>query len=585
MRKTYEVFISHSSLDKEIANQLCKYLEDNGISCWIAPRDVNAGNDYGSEISTGIEHSGIFFLLLTENANASGHITNEVNLAFNKRKTIIPFMVSDFTLSKSLDYYLGKSHWIKAGSTPEKYFGQLLKQIQLSLELVTKKEDKGAIKAVLQSISPEHLTVVIDEEVFDISNSLHRLKELLDKNESSFFAFNKHVYNIKSITEVPFNLLTGKTAFNQFLTKSLIEGIKSICPAAERFSERVYHRENWETELRISDKAKEIIAYSFAGIVGRELSKLMAIGKEPFSEAKQNKYVEKCIHIVKRSLDLIIFALLSELWDATQEKPIDFSESERRLLDNRLDAPFEPDIGEQAELLFTLIEIFTREHHILQLPVPELSTLVDGHVKKLEVISICHNIEKLQSDQHDIQDCYEAEQNLASFLGYFRFLALYRMASVKVISYRQIKNFKPGFVHRYIALGIDSKANVDAEKVEYNQDASYSDSVLIFKGDDFRKSINLFPFVVDYNSINFEQGSNICFYKTSQVDGKSLEYFSLETNKPVIFEKSGLLEQKKDFSDLLSDAENTKLLNKECVYDRFMEARRCILNEISFDDL
>jgi len=585
MKQHYDLFFSHSGDDKELANELCNYLESNGLACWIAPRDVRAGKDYSSEIVTAIENSGLILLLLTANANDSKHVTNEVDRAFNKRKTIIPLRLGDFALSKSLEYYLSKSHWIVAGDRPEKSFGQLLTQIQRSLGLETEKDEKVATKAVLQAISPQQLTVVINEEAIEIPNSPDHLRELLEKHETYFFSYNKQLYNCKNISEGAFNLLTSKAALNQHLVKTLIVDIKTLCPAAGRFSEKVAHIENWEADPRISDKAKEIIAYSFAGIVGKEISKLMAIGKEAFSETRHHKYVEKCVHIVKHTLDLIVFSHLSKLWDLAQEDAINFSDAEKKLLTQRFDAPFEPTIPEQSELLLALIGVCSGMQDRIKLPVPELTVLMEQPEMNNEFMKVCKRFEQLQGDIHDIQDCFEAEQNLAIFLGFFGFLSQYRMASVKVIGYRQIKNYRPGFVHRYIALGIDNKANVDAEKVEYNQDATYSDSVLIFKGDNFKESINLFPFVVDYNAINFEQGSNICFYRSLPLDDKRLEYFSLETGKPVIFEKTGVLEQNKDLSELLGDAENTKLLNKECVYDRFMEARRCILNEISFDDI
>jgi hypothetical protein len=585
MNKQKDVFISHSSMEKAIAEELCNYFESNGLSCWIAPRDVRAGKAYASEIVTGIENSGLFFLLLTENANKSEQVTNEVDRAVNKHKTIIPFRLGDFVLNKDLEFYLSKSHWIVGGARPDKLYSQLLTQIQLSLGIKEEKEDPSTFKAVFQAVSPQKITVVIKNEVVDIPNSLAYLKELLEEHAIRFFAFNNHVYNIRHISEGAFNMLTGKTAFNEYLTKRLVGEIKSMCPAAERFSEKAFHIENWEADPKISDSAKAIIAYSFAGIVGKELSQLMAIGKEPFSGTKMNKYVMKCTHIVKLTLDLVTFALLSELWDIAQKKAVEYSDSERKLLFQRFDTPFEPDITGQANLLLALINICYREQHNGDLPLTELLALVELPEKKDELQQICLNFQKLQSDRYDIQDCFVAEHNLTEFMGSFRFLTMYQMASVKVIGYRQIKNYRPGFVHRYIALGIDSKANVDAEKVEFNHDTTYSESVLIFKGNDFRKSVNLFPFAVDYNAINFEQGSNICFYRALPLDGKCLEFISLETGKSVIFEKSGLFDKKKDLSELLYDAENTKLLNRECVYDRFIEARRCILNEISFDDI
>jgi hypothetical protein len=39
----YDIFISYSSIDKAAADTVCSVLEKNGISCWIAPRDITPG--------------------------------------------------------------------------------------------------------------------------------------------------------------------------------------------------------------------------------------------------------------------------------------------------------------------------------------------------------------------------------------------------------------------------------------------------------------------------------------------------------------------------------------------------------------
>ncbi len=49
------VFISHASADASKAGELCKALEDMGFGCWIAPRDIDPGKQYGEEIIHGIE--------------------------------------------------------------------------------------------------------------------------------------------------------------------------------------------------------------------------------------------------------------------------------------------------------------------------------------------------------------------------------------------------------------------------------------------------------------------------------------------------------------------------------------------------
>jgi TIR domain len=46
----HEVFISYCSKDKNIADAVCAGLEAEKIACWIAPRDVPPGANYGAAI-------------------------------------------------------------------------------------------------------------------------------------------------------------------------------------------------------------------------------------------------------------------------------------------------------------------------------------------------------------------------------------------------------------------------------------------------------------------------------------------------------------------------------------------------------
>src|ERR1700738_1390409 len=39
----HDVFISHSTRDKTVADSVCSTLESVGIHCWMAPRDVRPG--------------------------------------------------------------------------------------------------------------------------------------------------------------------------------------------------------------------------------------------------------------------------------------------------------------------------------------------------------------------------------------------------------------------------------------------------------------------------------------------------------------------------------------------------------------
>ena len=68
---SHDVFISHSSADKRAADAACALLEARGIKCWIAPRDIRPGSDWGESIITAIEQTRVMLLLLSKKANSS----------------------------------------------------------------------------------------------------------------------------------------------------------------------------------------------------------------------------------------------------------------------------------------------------------------------------------------------------------------------------------------------------------------------------------------------------------------------------------------------------------------------------------
>jgi formylglycine-generating enzyme required for sulfatase activity len=109
-----EVFISYASVDKEIAERICRVLENVGISCWIAPRNIEPGVDYPTALLEAIHSARVLLLVLTEAAAASPHILSEVGHAFSGKKRIVPFRISQKTLPEDLEYFLSLTQWLDA---------------------------------------------------------------------------------------------------------------------------------------------------------------------------------------------------------------------------------------------------------------------------------------------------------------------------------------------------------------------------------------------------------------------------------------------------------------------------------------
>ena len=130
----HDVFISYSSKDKAIADAVCARLEGRGIRCWIAPRDVQPGMQYGEEIIDAIHGSRAMVLVLSANANASPHIPKEVERAVSNGVAIIPLRVENVTPAKSLDYFISSVHWLDAITPPlESHLDSLATTIQTML--------------------------------------------------------------------------------------------------------------------------------------------------------------------------------------------------------------------------------------------------------------------------------------------------------------------------------------------------------------------------------------------------------------------------------------------------------------------
>lgn len=109
-----KIYISYSSKDNLIANEVCSYLEENGMDCWIAPRNIKSSKNYVDETTNAIKNSKCVVLLFSRNSNESNYVANEIDLAFSNNKFIIPFRIDDSVPDGKLDFFLGNSQWIDA---------------------------------------------------------------------------------------------------------------------------------------------------------------------------------------------------------------------------------------------------------------------------------------------------------------------------------------------------------------------------------------------------------------------------------------------------------------------------------------
>ncbi len=150
----HEVFISHSSKDKPFADAVCAGLESRGVRCWIAPRDVLPGISWSEAIVEAVEECSVFLLILTSNSNSSKQTINEVDIAVNHNKTIVPFRLEDFKPTGSMEYFLGNLHWLDALSPGlEDHIAKLAAYVLKILEVNKSKDQKSREPAPMKDVA------------------------------------------------------------------------------------------------------------------------------------------------------------------------------------------------------------------------------------------------------------------------------------------------------------------------------------------------------------------------------------------------------------------------------------------------
>src|SRR5476649_3103332 len=84
-----KVFISYASQDVAVADSVCAALEAAGLPCWIAPRDVRAGESYAAAIVQAINDCRMLVLVLSKSAIDSPHVLREVERASSKKRPVL----------------------------------------------------------------------------------------------------------------------------------------------------------------------------------------------------------------------------------------------------------------------------------------------------------------------------------------------------------------------------------------------------------------------------------------------------------------------------------------------------------------
>ena len=172
-----DVFISYKSDDSKAAMDVVGYLEQNGKSCWVAPRDIVLS--YASDIVDAISKCKIFVVVISSNTLNSVHVLNEIEQAYKYygegKLAIIPFFIENVTLSPAMDYYLARIQHVFCSSSLDSGLPELLNKIDLALNKNSNELSQTRTNSSSVINNPNN-----DEEV-RLSNRYYDVDDLYEK--------------------------------------------------------------------------------------------------------------------------------------------------------------------------------------------------------------------------------------------------------------------------------------------------------------------------------------------------------------------------------------------------------------------
>jgi hypothetical protein len=133
--RLHEVFVSYSSRDKPVADAIVARLEQAGIRCWVAPRDVLPGMNWAQAIVEAIGSTRLMVVVLSGEANRSPQVLREVERAIAMGVVVIPFRVEAVEPTDAMAYYLASEHWLDALTPPlDDHIATLAQVVEAFLE-------------------------------------------------------------------------------------------------------------------------------------------------------------------------------------------------------------------------------------------------------------------------------------------------------------------------------------------------------------------------------------------------------------------------------------------------------------------
>src|SRR6187551_2355289 len=109
-----QLFVSYASEDRAEALAVADTLETAGIPVWIDRRGLTGGDVWAAEITNSIRSCVALAVLCTPASVASRNVRQELQLAWDLDRPILPIILESVEFSDAMAYFLQGRQWIDA---------------------------------------------------------------------------------------------------------------------------------------------------------------------------------------------------------------------------------------------------------------------------------------------------------------------------------------------------------------------------------------------------------------------------------------------------------------------------------------
>lgn len=174
---TYDVFISHSSKDNQLAESLYEFLTSKGLSVWLDRHCIRPGEPYAKEIMLGLSCSSSMLLMYSHDSSLSVDVKREVANADKYKIPVVVFKIDNTPLVDEFEYYLAMNQWVSAGEDPTRSFDLLHETLTKQIGVQNAKEQSGPAES---SDSSRLTCKVTFKHVLVAKTGYYLLKGLMD---------------------------------------------------------------------------------------------------------------------------------------------------------------------------------------------------------------------------------------------------------------------------------------------------------------------------------------------------------------------------------------------------------------------